>query len=235
MILKSCQITLVHLGDLVRYRCQMAEKVSNSSTNFDKALEYYGLANTIDPDDGSAHHQLAVLYQLQGRHLDIVYHFYRSICITKPHELGATNLEREFKGLESSSAARKGPIKDPSETMVTWFLRLHAYFFQGEPFSSQVELEEEVLHRIEIALKSGTDEAILRRMTFINIAAYDVAMEKVKGEFSYGNSFRPPSNHVLTMVNSQLDTPGLPVRPILIAIQYSHGTRSSSSPKGGIA
>ncbi|KAI2623874.1 hypothetical protein GGS26DRAFT_212810 [Hypomontagnella submonticulosa] len=188
MILKSCQITLVHLGDLVRYRCQMAEKVSNSSTNFDKALEYYGLANTIDPDDGSAHHQLAVLYQLQGRHLDIVYHFYRSICITKPHELGATNLEREFKGLESSSAARKGPIKDPSETMVTWFLRLHAYFFQGEPFSSQVELEEEVLHRIEIALKSGTDEAILRRMTFINIAAYDVAMEKVKANWTLQGS-----------------------------------------------
>ncbi|KAI0383144.1 hypothetical protein F5Y04DRAFT_40344 [Hypomontagnella monticulosa] len=188
MILKSCQITLVRLGDLVRYRCQMAEKVSNSSTNFDKALEYYGLANTIDPDDGSAHHQLAVLYQLQNRHLDIVYHFYRSVCTTKPHELGVTNLEREFRGLEGSSTARKGPIKDPSETMVTWFLRLHAYFFQGEPFSQQAELEEEVLHRIEMAMKSGNDEAILRRMTFINIAAYDVAMEKVKAHWTLQGS-----------------------------------------------
>ncbi|KAI8962478.1 hypothetical protein F5Y11DRAFT_191371 [Daldinia sp. FL1419] len=187
MILKSCQITLVHLGDLVRYRCQMTEKLSNSSTNFDKALEYYGLANAIDPDDGSAHHQLAVLYQLQARHLDIVYHFHRSICIAKPHQLGITNLEREFKGLETSSAARKGP-KDPSETMVTWFLRLHAYFFQGEPFSQQTELEEEVLHRVEMTMKSDTDGAVLRRMTFISIAAYDVALEKVRASWTIQGS-----------------------------------------------
>ncbi|KAI1800038.1 hypothetical protein F4811DRAFT_57202 [Daldinia bambusicola] len=187
MILKSCQITLVHLGDLVRYRCQMTEKLSNSSTNFDKALEYYGLANAIDPDDGSAHHQLAVLYQLQARHLDIVYHFHRSICIAKPHQLGLANLEREFKGLETSPAARKGP-KDPNETMITWFLRLHAYFFQGEPFSQQSELEEEVLHRIEMAMKSDPDDAILRRMTFINIAAYDVALEKVTASWTMQGS-----------------------------------------------
>ncbi|KAI1465275.1 uncharacterized protein F4812DRAFT_462118 [Daldinia caldariorum] len=187
MILKSCQITLVHLGDLVRYRCQMTEKLSSSSTNFDKALEYYGLANAVDPDDGSAHHQLAVLYQLQARHIDIVYHFHRSICIAKPHQLGFANLEREFKGLENSSVARKGP-KDPNETMVTWFLRLHAYFFQGEPFSQQSELEEEVLHRIEMAVKSDPDDAILRRMTFINIAAYDVALEKVTASWTMQGS-----------------------------------------------
>ncbi|KAF3064324.1 hypothetical protein GL218_01708 [Daldinia childiae] len=187
MILKSCQITLVHLGDLVRYRCQMTEKLSNSSTNFDKALEYYGLANAIDPDDGSAHHQLAVLYQLQARHLDIVYHFHRSICIARPHQLGITNLEREFKGLENPSTARKGP-KDPNETMITWFLRLHAYFFQGEPFSQQSELEEEVLHRIEMTIKSNPDDTILRRMTFINIAAYDVALEKVRAAWTIQGS-----------------------------------------------
>ncbi|KAI1457619.1 hypothetical protein F4805DRAFT_457535 [Annulohypoxylon moriforme] len=185
MILKSCQITLVHLGDLVRYRCQMSEKLSNQ--NFDKAISYYSLAHTINPDDGSAHHQLAVLYQLQGRHFDIVYHFHRSICVAKPSELGVNNLGREFKGLENSHAGRKGP-KDPCETMITWFLRLHAYFFQGEPFSQQVELEEEVLHRIEISLKSDVDETILRKMIFINIAAYDIALDKVKSAWTLQGS-----------------------------------------------
>ncbi|KAI2466022.1 hypothetical protein F4781DRAFT_434844 [Annulohypoxylon bovei var. microspora] len=185
MILKSCQITLVHLGDLVRYRCQMSEKLSNQ--NFDKAIAYYSLAHTINPDDGSAHHQLAVLYQLQGRHFDIVYHFHRSICVTKPSELGVSNLGREFKGLENSHAGRKGP-KDPCETMITWFLRLHAYFFQGEPFSQQAELEEEVLHRIELSLKSDVDETILRKMMFINIAAYDIALDKVKSAWTMQGS-----------------------------------------------
>ncbi|KAI0887332.1 uncharacterized protein GGS22DRAFT_156787 [Annulohypoxylon maeteangense] len=185
MILKSCQITLVHLGDLVRYRCQMSEKLSNQ--NFDKAIAYYSLAHTINPDDGSAHHQLAVLYQLQGRHFDIVYHFHRSICVTKPSELGVNNLGREFKGLENSHGGRKGP-KDPCETMITWFLRLHAFFFQGEPFSQQAELEEEVLHRIEISLKSDIDETILRKMIFINIAAYDIALDKVKSAWTIQGS-----------------------------------------------
>ncbi|KAI1212909.1 uncharacterized protein F4807DRAFT_471473 [Annulohypoxylon truncatum] len=185
MILKSCQITLVHLGDLVRYRCQMSEKLSNQ--NFDKAIAYYSLAHTINPDDGSAHHQLAVLYQLQGRHFDIVYHFHRSISVAKPSELGVSNLGREFKGLENSHAGRKGP-KDPRETMITWFLRLHAYFFQGEPFSQQAELEEEVLHRLEISLKSDADEMILRKMIFINIAAYDIALDKVKSAWTMQGS-----------------------------------------------
>ncbi|KAI1143600.1 hypothetical protein F5Y05DRAFT_133 [Hypoxylon sp. FL0543] len=186
IILRSCRDTLIHLGDLVRYRCQISEKLLNS--NFDKALEYYGLADTIDPDDGSAHHQIAVLYQLQDRHLDIVYHFHRAISIAKPHEYGITNLERKFKALEKASAAKKGSISDKTETMITWFLRLHAYFFQGEPFSQQAELEEEVLHRIEISMKSDTDEAILRKMIFINIAAYDVALEKVKSAWTYQGS-----------------------------------------------
>ncbi|KAI0005713.1 hypothetical protein F4779DRAFT_597832 [Xylariaceae sp. FL0662B] len=196
LILKSCQITLVHLGDLARYRCQLSDKPKGdrrkpdkrSKPIFEQALEYYGLANIIDPDDGSAHHQLAVLYQLQGQHLDIVYHFHRAIAVAKPHELGLGNLEREFKNLENSSTARKGPVKDPSEAMISWFVRLHAFFFQGEQFSQQSELEEEVLHRVEIAMKSEGDEALLRKMILINIAAYDIAIEKVKAAWTMKGS-----------------------------------------------
>ncbi|KAI1484906.1 hypothetical protein F5X96DRAFT_393497 [Biscogniauxia mediterranea] len=186
MVLKSCQTTLVRLGDLARYRCHISEKLSKAT--FDKALDYYGLANTLDPDDGSAHHQTAVLYQLQGQHLDIVYHFHRAISIAKPHELALGNLEREFRGLENSSHSKKGPVKDPSEAMITWFVRLHAFFFQGEQFSQQTELEKEVLHRMEIAMKSDSSEAVLRKMILINIAAYDVASEKVKASWTMTGS-----------------------------------------------
>ncbi|KAI0593913.1 hypothetical protein F4775DRAFT_596709 [Biscogniauxia sp. FL1348] len=182
MVLKSCQTTLVRLGDLARYRCHISDKLSKAT--FDKALDYYGLANTLDPEDGSAHHQTAVLYQLQGQHLDIVYHFHRAISIAKPHELASGNLEREFRGLENSSHSKRGPVKDPSEAMITWFVRLHAFFFQGEQFSQQSELEKEVLHRMEIAMKSGSAEAVLRKMILINIAAYDVASEKVKASWT---------------------------------------------------
>lgn len=176
MILKSCQITLVRLGDLVRYRCQMSDKPSNGS--FNKALEYYGLANALDPNDGSAHHQMAVLSQLGKRQLDIVYYFYRSVSIETPYTLGMTNLARAFKNLDSPPSEGHGQFNQ-SDAMVNWFLRLHGFFFQGEPFSQQAELEEEVLHRTELSMKSGGDDSILRKMTLINIAAYDVALEKV--------------------------------------------------------
>ncbi|KAH8158396.1 hypothetical protein CIB48_g9844 [Xylaria polymorpha] len=179
MVLKSCQMTLVHMGDLARYRCQLSDKFSK--TTFEKAADYYGLANSLDPDDGSAHHQLAVLHQIPGQHFEIVYHFHRAIAIAKPHELALKNLEREFKTPESSSQAKKGPSKDQSQAMLTWFVRLHAFFYHGKNFSQQSELEEEVLHRFEVALKRGDpDNKLLLRMILVNMAAYDISTEKVK-------------------------------------------------------
>ncbi|XXH04626.1 hypothetical protein Hte_011043 [Hypoxylon texense] len=187
MVLKSCQVTLVHLGDLVRYRFQMSDRHSDKPSNrsstahpsFEKALLYYGLASALDPNDGSAHNQMAVLHQLRREDLDIVYHFHRSLCVEKPHPLGMANIEQKFAGLENAPPPRRSHAQNPWGAMTTWFLRLHAFFFLGEPFSQQAELETEVLHRIELAVKSDTDEALLRKMIFINIAAYDLALEKV--------------------------------------------------------
>jgi tetratricopeptide (TPR) repeat protein len=178
LVLKSCQMTLIRLGDLARYRCQLSDKVSKP--NFDKALDYYSLANNLDPEDGSAHHQSAVLHQILDQHFEIVYHFHRAISVAKPHELAFNNLEREFKSPEGSVQARKGPVKDHLEAMATWFVRLHAFFFHGKLFSQQSELEEEVLHRVEMALKNEGSNILLLKMILINMAAYDISTEKVK-------------------------------------------------------
>ncbi|KAI0549434.1 hypothetical protein F4679DRAFT_547119 [Xylaria curta] len=187
MVLKSCQMTLVHMGDLARYRCQLSDKFSK--TTFDKAADYYILANSLDPDDGSAHHQLAVLHQIPSQHFDIVYHFHRAIAVAKPHELALKNLEREFKSSESSAQAKKGSSKDQSQAMLTWFVRLHAFFFHGKHFSQQSELEEEVLHRAEVALKRGDlGDRLLLKMILVNIAAYDISTEKVKSSWTMEGS-----------------------------------------------
>ncbi|KAI1274790.1 hypothetical protein F5Y07DRAFT_206346 [Xylaria sp. FL0933] len=188
LVLKSCQMTLVRLGDLVRYRCQLsADKFSKAT--FDTASDYYGLANSLDPDDGAAHHQLAVLNQIPGQHFDIVYHFHRAIVVSKPHELALKNLEREFKSPESSYQAKKGPAKDQSQAMVSWFVRLHAFYFHGKQFSQQGELEEEVLHRVELAFKNeGSDNSLLLKMILINMAAYDISTEKVNSSWTMEGS-----------------------------------------------
>ncbi|KAI1761459.1 hypothetical protein GGR53DRAFT_469294 [Hypoxylon sp. FL1150] len=192
--LKSCQYTLVHLGDLARYRFQLSDINSDKDLDkpkhpsFDKALEYYGLANALNVDEGLAHNQMAVLHQLREEHLDIVYHFHRSLCVKKPHPLGLNNIGQKFAMLESAPAPRRTHHKNSCEAMVTWFLRLHAFFFQGEEFSQQSELETEVLHRIELAVKSENNEVLLCKMILINIAAYDVALGKVNKSWTMAGS-----------------------------------------------
>lgn len=177
MLVKSCHSSLNHLGDLSRYRCQTSEKISK--TAFDTALAHYCVATMVDPDDGAAHHQMAVLYRLIPQHLHIVYHFYRSISIDKPHQLGLDNLEREFKGIRNNQNSKRFSPKDPSEALVEWFVRLHAFYYDGEPFSQQQELEEEVIHRLELAMKAEGFIDILIKMVLTNIAAYSVAKTKV--------------------------------------------------------
>jgi protein SMG7 len=187
-IINSCYLTLVRLGDLARYRCQASEKPSKAS--FDIALTYYGLANMLDPNDGASHHQTAVLYQPSGQHLEIIYYFHRSVCVAKPHKLGAGNLARAFKSLlESQPGAKAGAknvaSKNASETLATWFLRLHAYYSQGELFSAQDELEKEVLHRIKMCLKAEGNDKLVLKMLLINIAAYDLALDNIKCEYKH--------------------------------------------------
>ncbi|KXJ97213.1 hypothetical protein Micbo1qcDRAFT_191765 [Microdochium bolleyi] len=180
LVTNSCQTSLVHLGDLARYRCQISDKSTKSS--FDTALAYYGLANAVDPDNGSAHHQMAVLHQLHALHFEIVYHFHRAIAVAKPHELGLGNLEREYRGLQNPAPAQ---ARGSADAMVTWFVRLHGFYFQGETFTQQMELETEVLHRTERAY-TATDnqETALLKMALINLASYDIATAKIKDSWT---------------------------------------------------
>ncbi|KAJ3565623.1 hypothetical protein NPX13_g7438 [Xylaria arbuscula] len=181
LVLKSCQMTLVRLGDLVRYRC-LVEKSFQAA--FDTASDYYNLAISLDPEDGSAHHQLAVLHKIPGQHFDMVYHFHRAIVVARPSELAVQNLKQEFKNPE-----RKGPAKDPSQAMLTWFVQLHAFYYHGKHFSQQGELEEEVLHRVELAFKTETfDNTLLLKMILVNMAAYDISKEKVEASWTIQGS-----------------------------------------------
>ncbi|RYP68364.1 hypothetical protein DL771_006750 [Monosporascus sp. 5C6A] len=231
MLLKSCYSSLNHLGDLARYRCQASDKFSKAA--FETSLSYYCLANLIDPEDGTAHHQMAVLYRLSGQHLDIVYHFHRSISIAKPHQLGFENLEKEFRAIKASQNARRYSPKDPSEAMVAWFVRLHAFYFEGANFSQQQELEEEVLHRLELALKADGFEAILMKIVLTNIAGYSVAKMKISLAWTANGS-----RYCQFVLRFTIRTISLLLRLLTAALRDDHGhpvdveAGSSESPIG---
>ncbi|KAK0732757.1 hypothetical protein B0T21DRAFT_412914 [Apiosordaria backusii] len=173
----SCHKTLIYLGDLARYRTLLR----NRDRNWDNALSYYFLANDLVPESGYGHHQCGVIYAETDDHLHIVYHMYRAMVCDKPHPNAAANLEREFRDIQK----KKGG--DARQVLITWFLKLHAFYYQGKEFSERKELENEVDHRLAVAMKSGTlfkSDQDLLRIILINIASYAACAQKIQDQWT---------------------------------------------------
>lgn len=169
-VLQSVHATLIRLGDLARYRVQAKEKKSG----YDTVLTYYGLAHQLVPDNGYAYHQMGIVSLAQDNHLDIVYHFYRSWAIKSPHPNAEQNIEREFKAVQSvKQAAAK-----PQDALIMWFVRLHAFYYKGEQFAQQKELEGEVAHRLKLAIEDPESRIMLLTMTMVNMSAHYIASQR---------------------------------------------------------
>src|SRR3569833_977281 len=178
----SCHRTLLHLGDLSRYRMKQSRQKGHG---VEVAIVYYSLAHDIMPMVGDAHHQMGVVLADEKRDFDIVYHFYRAWAVSEPHPYVSKNLASEFKSLLGSSSLKGvNATIDPQQTFALWFVRLHARIFMGETFSQQDELEQEVLHRFEKLLSTSGCLAILQKAVLINICAYYVALRKAQSMFT---------------------------------------------------
>ena len=174
----TCHKILVHLGDLSRYRTDARP----NDRHWSGALTYYALANDLIPESGYGHHQCGVIYLKTGNHLEVVYHFYRALVGEKRHPHALTNLDVQFKRLRLGKAGVAS-----NDAMISWFVKLHANYFQGDPFSGQKELEDEVDTRLAMALKNGHQADLdmdLLKMILINILAYQVSLDKAKSEWT---------------------------------------------------
>lgn len=128
---------------------------------------------------------MGIIFTEENDHLLVVYHLYRSLAIESPHGNSIQNLEMEFRKLLQTTTLNKrsGP-PDPNEAFSNWFVRLHARFYKGKEFSGQVELEKEVMHRLEIMLKKPGALPLTLKMVLINMAAYYVAKSKIEKDWS---------------------------------------------------
>lgn len=179
----ACYRTVLHMGDIARYRLNASRQKGH---NPDVAMTYYALAQDLMPQEGDAHHQMAVVLAEQRRDFDVVYHFLRSWSVQKPFALAPKNLASEFKKLlqpPSNSRKQGNAPPDAHDMFGSWLVRLHANYFKGEEFSSQGELEREVLHRWEALLKKAEQPAYLQKAVLMNIAAYDIALKRVQSEY----------------------------------------------------
>ena len=176
-ILQSCHDTFVRLGDLARYRI----RAKPGKSSFETPLTYYSLAQDLLPDSGFAAHQIAIISLDEGNHLNVIYHFYRSGVVKNPHPHAKGNLEAEFKTLHQKRSYDQ-ISSSPSDAFAYWFSKLHAFYYKGEPFSQQTELENEVLHRLEKSAVAQNTTKCLITMSLVNICAHHVATRAMLGK-----------------------------------------------------
>ncbi|PON27879.1 hypothetical protein TGAM01_v203016 [Trichoderma gamsii] len=171
-VLYSCHLTLVHLGDLTRYRVQARHK----NSGYEGALLYYGLAHHLQPRSGFAFHQMGIINLEQGNHLDVVYHFSRALAVENPHPNARTNLEAEYKAVLAPTGPKsRHNVTAPQDHFTMWFVKLHAYFYKGEAFRPQEELEGEVMHRLEMACRNPDSSNVILKMAQVNMLAHCIA------------------------------------------------------------
>ncbi|KAL2270391.1 hypothetical protein VTJ83DRAFT_2575 [Remersonia thermophila] len=174
---ESCHMTLIYLGDLARYRTLLRSK----DRKWENALTYYSLASELMPESGFGYHQSGVIYLETESHLEVIYHLYRSLACPRPHPNASRNLDREFRELLKNKPL---PTK---HALLTWFVKLHAFYHQGKEFTERKELETEVDHRLALAIRTGSgyeSETDLLKVVLINIAAYIAALKKLNKKWT---------------------------------------------------
>jgi len=171
-VLVSCYQTLIHLGDLSRYRVEAKQKKT-----YDTAQAFYSVAHDLMPESGRAYHQMGIVSQDENNRLDLLYHIYRALAVKEPHPKAREHLEGKFKAIKGQHASPRG--KAPSsahDALILWFFKLHALFYKGEPVSTQYnELEREVIHRLSSAIKDSSFSLSILKMALVNMSACHTA------------------------------------------------------------
>jgi hypothetical protein len=170
---QSVYFAIIRLGDLNRYHFENKQR----DKYLTQAHVIYSFAQELRPEIGTAHHQMALVSDLQrADHLKLIYHFYMAANGAQATAMARQNLVSEFKKVLSKTAVAN---VDP---MVIWFVRLHANLYLGNLKSASAagkhaELENEVINRLERAVKSPGDHMLstLLTMVVVNMVAYDVA------------------------------------------------------------
>ncbi|KAL8781042.1 MAG: hypothetical protein Q9213_006187 [Squamulea squamosa] len=176
-LLQSCCRTLVHLGDLSRYR-ESELDTKGKKKNWCPAIGCYDLAIAINPSSGVPYNQLAIIARFEGNHIRTLYHLYRAHGAYGPPPTTFQNLSLELKKLRDSSKSANlvidasEPTGNPLISLQRGFPLLHAYCFSGTVSGGYDALEGRVLKDLQNGLKEGNlDTNFVNMVVLSNIAA----------------------------------------------------------------
>ncbi|KAF1986475.1 hypothetical protein K402DRAFT_89830 [Aulographum hederae CBS 113979] len=193
LALQTCYNILVHLGDFSRYRHEAGldgPKKDDKKSGLGSATGYYNLATAINPYSGIAYNQQAVVARLDNSDLRALYHRYRALVATKPHPAATNNLELGFSKIEKALKQPPRDARDPAALLKLWFVRLHCKLYFGAAFPEHLEMEREVINRLEGELKRNAPGNFLFHMTLVNMASEYTAVERLRGGKTDADAFR---------------------------------------------
>lgn len=191
LLLLSLHTTLIHLGDLSRYR---ESELSAKERNWGPAVGFYDLASSVLPGSGFSYNQLAVVALADGNLFRATYQLYRALCAEKPHPQAEPNLKKAF--YQISEAWKNNELsKTPAMTagaglpqgLVAFYLWLVSNYYHGKSLAERESLENEILSQLAVDLKQRSTESSPAKLVMINIASGHAAQERLVA--SKGNAY----------------------------------------------
>ncbi|KAI4254068.1 MAG: hypothetical protein LQ352_003314 [Teloschistes flavicans] len=185
-LLRSCHRTLIHLGDLSRYRESELE-ARKKEKNWGPAIGYYDLAIAINPSSGIPYNQLAIISKAQKEHARTLYNLYRALSAYESPPTAFDNLNLEFKKIrEARDQDRLESNPDVSSEdylsyLQHWFPFLHACCFDGINMIDYRGLECQTLERLAAGL-----ETCLLKPTFVN----QMVLSNIAADFAAGERWQ---------------------------------------------
>lgn len=204
----SCYRTLIHLGDLSRWReTQLARKTRNWAS----ARGYYDLAIGLCPRSGLCSNQLAVISREDGDHFDTMCYFYRAIASAHPHPCARDNLRKLCRIVKSrSQALLLHPVDGPQSAyqgLVAGYVSLHASYCLGDRNDVDA-LESAVLMQLASALTKRSFEDCMEKIVLVNLAA-----EFDAGKLFQGEHHRKAISALILIEPQRIGTPRKHMRP----------------------
>jgi hypothetical protein len=180
-VIISCHQSLLHLGDLSRYR---EAELKTNDRNWGPAIGYYDLANAIYRSSGASFNQLAVIALSEGNNLNATYYLYRSLSTEEPHPTALGNLEVEYKSILKLAKEDKNTrsILKPGLTEAIFaFLQLHVRCRFSLHLPEPEDWENEFISQLPVEIKELTlSSNTLCKITLVNIAAEALSAAKLQ-------------------------------------------------------
>ncbi|TID17926.1 Telomerase activating protein Est1 [Venturia nashicola] len=176
--------TLLHLGDLSRWRYQ-SQIGKTRDVEWRAAARYYRLANEMLPSSGFGKHQEAVLALGANKYFYALSYLYHSMCAETPYPEANQNLDillRKRLDIPWDDLIQKVWTHDGGNSVSTlraWFLKFHVECYRGIEFSQHAQMESEIVTQLSNALKDDSDlTSTLMHMVTISIGGEFVALDK---------------------------------------------------------